>query len=95
MSGMLTQASLGLDPDDILFQLSSRSVSVPIKEDDTHRYTFNAVVVETSAKYASKLRDRFYDLKDPRTAIVDYPYTGLYQFVPMVKSSEWPIAKIY
>jgi hypothetical protein len=89
------QASLGLDPDEIPFQLSSRSVSVPIKEDDTHRYTFNAVVVETSTKYASKLRERFYELKDPRTAIADYPYTGLYQFVPMVKSTKWPIAKIY
>jgi hypothetical protein len=42
-------ASLGLDPGEIPFQLSSRSVSVPIKEDDPRRYSFNAVIVETSA----------------------------------------------
>jgi len=88
-------ASLGLEPGEILFQLSSRSVSVPIKEDDTRRYSFTAVVVETSTKHASQLRERFYDLSDPRTATTDYPYTGLYQFVPMVKSTDWPIPKIY
>jgi hypothetical protein len=88
-------ASLGLDPGEIPFQRSSRSVSVPIKEDDTRHYSFNAVVVETSTKHATKLRERFYDLQDPRTAIADYPYTGLYQFVPMVKSTDWPISKIY
>jgi len=88
-------ASLGLDPNEIPFQLSSRSVSVPIKEDDPRRYSFNAVIVETSTKNAAKLREKFYELQDPRTAIGDYPYTGLYQFVPMVKSTDWPISKIY
>jgi hypothetical protein len=78
--------SLGLDPNEIPFQLSSHLVSVPIKEDDPLRYSFNAVVVETSTKHAAKLRERFHGLQDPQTAIGDYPYTGPYQFVPMVKS---------
>jgi hypothetical protein len=88
-------ASLGLDPGEIPFQLSSRSVSVPIKEDDPRRYSFNAVIVETSTKHATRLRERFYELADPCKAISEYPYTGLYQFVPMVKSTDWPIQKIY
>lgn len=88
-------ASLGLDPGELPFQLSARSVSVPIKEHDTRRYSFNAVVVETSTKHATQLRERFYELQDPLVAIKDYPYTGLYQFVPMVKSTEWPIDKIF
>jgi len=87
-------ASLGLDAGEIPFQLSSRSVSVPIKEDDIRRYLFNAVVVETSMKHAARLRERFYELQDPRDALASYPYTGIYQFVPMVKSTEWPISKI-
>jgi hypothetical protein len=78
--------SLGLDPNEIPFQLSSHLVSVPIKEDDPLRYSFNAVVVETSTKHAANLRERFHGLQDPQIAIGDYPYTGLYQFVPMVKS---------
>jgi len=81
-------ASLGLEPGEIPFQLSSRSVSVPIKEDDTRRYSFTAVVVETSTKHASHLREQFYHLGNHRTATTDYPYTGLYQFVPMVKSTD-------
>jgi hypothetical protein len=88
-------ASLGLDPGELSFQLSSHSVSVPIKEDDPRRYSFNAVVVETSTKHATRLCERFYELSDPSKAISDYPYTGLYQFVPMVKSTDWPIQKIY
>jgi hypothetical protein len=88
-------ASLGLDPGEIPFQLSSCSVSVPIKEDDPRRYSFNAVVIETSTKHATRLRERFYELADPSKAISDYPYTGLYQFVPMVKSTDWSIQKIY
>ena len=68
-------ASLSLDPNEIPFQLSSRSVSVPIKEDDPHRYSFNAVVVETSTKHAAKLRERFYGLQDPRTYVVCMTYT--------------------
>jgi len=88
-------ASLGLDLSETPFQLSSRSVSVPIKDDVTRGYSFTAVVVETSTKYASKLRECFYPLQNPRTAITDYPYTGQYQFVSMVKSTDWPITKIY
>jgi len=88
-------ASLGLDPGEIPFQISARSVSVPIKEDDTRRYTFNAVIIETSTKYAARLRECFYALQDPTQATESYPYTGLYQFVPMVKSADWPVSKIY
>jgi hypothetical protein len=88
------QASLGLEAEEIPFQLSSRSVSVPIKEDDIRRYSFNAVVVETSTKNAARLREWFYELQDPRDALTSYPYTGIFQFVPMVKSSDWPISKI-
>jgi hypothetical protein len=88
-------ASLGLDPGEIPFQISARSVSVPIKEDDTRQYTFNAVIIETSTKYAARLRECFYVLQDPTKATESYPYTGLYQFVPMVKSADWLVAKIY
>jgi hypothetical protein len=53
------------------------------------------VVVETAAKTTVALRERFYELEDPEKAITSYPYTGGYQFVPLLKSKEWSIQKIY
>jgi hypothetical protein len=75
--------------------LSSRSISVPIKEGDPGRYNIYAVIVETSVKEAAQLRERFYQLKHPKEAHKDHPYTGSYQFVPMLKSKQWPVEKIY
>jgi hypothetical protein len=34
-------------------------------------------------------------MEQPSKAVQTYPYTGIYQFVPLVKSTEWPIQKIY
>jgi hypothetical protein len=82
--------SLGLPDESIQFQLSSRSISVPISDGSPERYTFQAVVVETAAPHATTLREKFYELENPATATKSYPYTGSYQFVPLVKSKEWP-----
>jgi hypothetical protein len=34
-------------------------------------------------------------LDHPAKAQETYPYTGMYQFVPLLKSKEWPVDKIY
>jgi hypothetical protein len=89
------RGSLALDDDELEFQLSSRSISVPISDGDSGRYSLQAMVVETSVSSTQKPRERFYSLESPSTAATNYPYRGMYQFVPMLKSVEWPISKIY
>jgi hypothetical protein len=59
------RGSLGLDKGEIDFQLSSRSISVPIKEGDTSCYSFQAIIIETSTKLASTLHERFFELAHP------------------------------
>ncbi len=89
------RVSLDADPDKFPFQLSSRSISVPVKEGDPSRYSFQAIVVETSTQLASTIWEKFYELDQPAKAQAIYPYTGMYQFVPLLKSKEWPVDKIY
>jgi hypothetical protein len=86
--------SLGLADNSTPFQLSSRNNSIPIADGTPERFTFQAVVVETAAAHASSLHEKFYELENPATARLNYPYTGGYQFVPMLKSKEWSIQKI-
>jgi hypothetical protein len=89
------RVSLGFSTDEELpFQLSSRSVSVPIQEGKPDRYAFQAVVVETSVPQASVLREKFFSLGIPTKAVENFPYTGKYQFVPFLKTQEWTVAKI-
>jgi hypothetical protein len=76
------KVSLDMESTNIPFQLSSRSISVPIREGDPSRYSFQAVVIETSVQHAQSLREKFYKLDPPDKAQTDYPYTGIYQFVP-------------
>jgi hypothetical protein len=83
--------SRGLDFVDLKFQLSSRSISVPIKEGNAGRFGLQAVVIESSTRDAPNFRECFYKLKNPAKAIESYPYTGMYQLVPFLKSKEWPI----
>jgi hypothetical protein len=59
------------------------------------RYAFPAVAIETSPHQAKNLREAFFALPPPSEAKVDYPYTGCYQFVPTLQSTEWPIHKIF
>jgi hypothetical protein len=59
------------------------------------RFSFNNIVIETSTQHAAALHEWLYELGNPLTATKQYPYTGGYQFVPMLKSKEWPISKIY
>jgi hypothetical protein len=87
--------SLDADPDRFPFQLSSHSISVPVKEGDPSRYSFQAIVVETPTQLASTIREKFYELDHPAKAQAIYPYTGMYHFVPLLKSKEWPMDKIY
>jgi len=75
--------------------LTSRTISVPIQDGAPSRYSFQAVVIECSAAYAPKLREWFYELDRPTPKSKLYPYIGLYQFVPCLKSKDWPIEKIY
>lgn len=81
--------------DDLEFQLSSRTISVPVTEGKPEKFSFNAVVVETSVKNAALLRERFYALGDPLNIKNFFPYTGGNQFVPLLKSKEWSVTKIY
>lgn len=89
------RVSLGLDDNELPFQISSCSISVPIKDGDPTHFSFQAIVVETATKDAHKLRERFYALEDPEHAKSTYLYTRLYQFVSFLKSTDWPIDKIY
>ena len=89
------RGSLGLSEGELPFQLTSRTISVPIQEGGTQRYSFQATVIETSVEQANKLRECFYQLSKPAEAPNAYPYTGQYQFVPLLKSKEWTIQKIY
>jgi hypothetical protein len=89
------RVSLGYPIEEELpFQLSSRSVSVPVQEGKQERYAFQAVVVETSTQHASVLREKFFSLGHTAKALESYPYTGKYQFVPFLKTKEWTVAKI-
>jgi hypothetical protein len=72
----------------------ARTISVPVLEGQPKKFPFQAVVVETSAANAQALRERFYALEKPTTFNRTYPYTGSYQFVPLIKSKEWPLTKI-
>jgi hypothetical protein len=88
------RVSLGFSTEEELpFQLSSRSVSVPVSEGSPDRYAFQAVVVETSTQQAASLREQFFSLGNPLDAIKAFPYTGKYMFVPFLKTKEWTVAK--
>jgi hypothetical protein len=71
--------SLGLDKGEIDFQLSSRSISVPIKEGDASRSSFQAIVIETSTKLAYTMRERFFEL----APIYSIPRISIYQSLPI------------
>jgi hypothetical protein len=89
------RVSLGYALDEELpFQLSSRTVSVPIQDGKQERYAFQAVVVETSTQHAATLREKFFSLGNPKTVLERFPYTENYQFVPFLKTKEWTVAKI-
>jgi hypothetical protein len=60
------------------------SISIPIKEGKPSRFYFQAVVVETSIKEVATLRERFYELAHPSLVAKTHPYTGQYQFIPMI-----------
>lgn len=82
-------------PPDFPFQLSSRTISVPIAPGKDERYAFPAVAVESSTKFAKRLREAFFAQPKPSEAKLQFPYTGMYQFVPVIQSKEWPISKIF
>jgi hypothetical protein len=89
------RVSLGYqNEDEVPFQLSLHSVSVPIQEGKPDRYAFQAVVVETSTQQASSLCEKFFSLGNPTQAQERFPCTGKYQFVPFLKTHEWTVAKI-
>jgi hypothetical protein len=73
-------------PTDFPFQLSSRTITVPKDAaKQSEHYSFPAVSVETSARQAKRLREAFFAQPKPADAAVAFPYTGPYQFVPMLQ----------
>lgn len=82
-------------PPDFQFQLSSRTISVPLAHGNTNRYSFPAVAIVTSARMAKRLQEAMFSLPKPSDAKTVYPYTGIYQFVPVLTSKEWPPSKIF
>jgi hypothetical protein len=80
--------SLNLNCEELPFQLSAHTVSVPVQDGKPEQYSFQGVVVETSTKHANSLREWFYELGHPKQAESKYPYTGRYQFVPFIKSQD-------
>jgi hypothetical protein len=53
---------LHMHEEDIPYQLSARTISVPLFKDKPGKYSFQEVVVEISANKAVSLRKRFYSL---------------------------------
>jgi len=84
-----------MDDDPIPFQLASWNISIPVSDRGKECFTFQAIVIETSTKHAANPCRHFYELENPSIAPRKYSYTSGYQFVPMLKSKEWPISKIY
>ncbi len=82
------------DSDNLPFQLTAHTISVPIHGGKLEKYTFQAVVVETTANQAAALRESFYKLANPLTAHLEHPYTGKYPFVALLQSKEWTSSKI-
>jgi hypothetical protein len=81
---------------DFPFQLSSRTISVPKDSSkNAERFSFPAVALETSTRHAKNLREAFFSQPKPADAATRFPYTGPYQFIPMLQSKEWPIMKIF
>jgi hypothetical protein len=87
--------SLSISQTSLPFQLSARTISIPISEGKPDRYYFLAVIAETSVEHAAALRERFYSLSDPFEVKRAYPYVGGHQFILLLKSKEWPTVKIY
>jgi len=89
------RGSLGLDKGELDFQLSSRYISVPLKEWGKERFRFPRRCGEDIIQrcFTTSWSERFHKLKHPSVAMIDYPYTGNYQFVPLLQSKEWSIKK--
>jgi len=85
---------LGITQEELPFQLSSRSVSVSIPNVQTAPYHIQAIVIETSTKYANTLREKFYSL-NPTVVRLQSPYIGKYHFIPFLPSREWKLESIY
>jgi hypothetical protein len=80
---------------DLPFQLSSRTISVPISEGKPERFAFQAVIIEISAKHVADLQERLFALGDPTILQRHFPYVGGHQFIPFLKSKEWSVQKNY
>jgi len=91
----LVQSLNGNQDQKIPFQLSARTVTVPIQDGKPERFAFHAFVLETSIEHATNLRERFFSLGDPERVSKLHPYTGRYFFIPLLKSKEWPVTKIW
>jgi hypothetical protein len=81
--------------DEVQFQLSSRTVTVPMGSNTKERYSFQVVIIETAANQARKMRESCFALPKPSVSREYYPYTGPYQFVPLIESKEWPAVKFF
>jgi len=81
--------------DPIDFQLSSRSVSVASSpQKGAPRFSFQAVVVESLANQAAKVRERFFSL-NPQVLHATHLYTHLYPLIPFLPSKDWTVEKIH
>jgi hypothetical protein len=83
-------------PEDFPFQLSSRTITVQKDSGkEAEKYSFPTVAVETSTRQAKRLREAFFAQLKPADAKHMFPYTGPYQFVPLLPSKEWSVHKIF
>jgi hypothetical protein len=80
---------------DIPFQLSSRAVTFPIEDGKKECFAIQAIVVEALVENIMMLCERFFSSGDPALVKKVYPYVGKYPFIPLLKSHEWPVQKIW
>ena len=81
-------------PPDVKFQLSSRTINIPLTKNGTMKTPIRALVVECDSKHIAKLREAMFRLGDPKRARHSWPITGHFMFVPLFETKAWPHSKI-
>jgi len=81
-------------PSSIRFQLSARTVNIPIMKNGSIKMAIHAIVVECDSKNVTQIREALFTLGDPATERIHWPVTGHFMFVPIYETKAWPHQKI-
>jgi hypothetical protein len=86
--------SLGFDKDEANFHYPLDTFQCPLKMENRCVTTSKPSLWKPQSKmHHSSVKGSI--LSHPSTAIQTYPYNDQHQFLPMIKSKEWPVQKVY